>query len=239
MQWNLHEPLPGQFDFSGRLDVEAFVEMAHSLGLLVILRPGPYICGERDGGGLPFWLYELYPGIKLRSSDPDFLRRVDTWWDELLPRMRPLLYTNGGPVVMAQLENEYGSYAAATGHCDRDYMRHLGQQLRRHLGEGVLLYTTDGDSEGLLKCGKTEGAYATVDFGPGVDPKRAFELQRTVEPRGPLVNSEYYPGNFNLNYGIFNKKYSLGKNVAFFLKKKCCLKSEKYGKQSCYAIKIV
>ncbi len=68
-------------------------------------------------------------------------------------------------------------------------------QARKHLGSDLVLYTTDGNSQQLLRCGKTAGAYATVDFGPGVDAEKAFHLQRLVEPRGPLVNSEYYPGN--------------------------------------------
>ncbi len=86
MEWNHHEPLPGRYDFSGRKDVFAFLDAAHGLGLLAIVRAGPYICGERDGGGLPFWLKKLHPDIRLRTSDDNFLSRVDLWWEQLLPR---------------------------------------------------------------------------------------------------------------------------------------------------------
>jgi hypothetical protein len=85
-------------------------------------RGGPYICGERSGGGLPFWLYANDPEIKLRSSDATYLKYVGLWWDHLLPKLRPYLYENGGPIIMFQLENEYGSYGMQTGFCDVKYM---------------------------------------------------------------------------------------------------------------------
>jgi len=116
----LHEKSPGKYDFSDRLDVESYIRLAHQLGMLVILRPGPYICAERDGGGLPFWLYAQHPDIKVRSSDRRYLAAVQRWWSTLLPKIRPLLYSNGGPVVMVQLENEYGSFG-----CDIEYMTFL------------------------------------------------------------------------------------------------------------------
>ena len=73
------------------------------VGLYVLLRPGPYICAERDGGGLPFWLYQDHPDIVLRSSDPNYLAAVDRWWNVLLPRMKPLLYQNGGNIILVQV----------------------------------------------------------------------------------------------------------------------------------------
>jgi beta-galactosidase GanA len=74
-----------------------------TVGLYVLIRPGPYICAERDGGGLPFWLYRDHPDIKLRSSDPNFLTAVGSWWNVLLPIMKPLLYQNGGPIILVQV----------------------------------------------------------------------------------------------------------------------------------------
>ncbi len=88
-------------------------------------RPGPYICAERDGGGLPYWLYAIHPDISLRSADPRFLIRVEAWWGRLLPILRERLYENGGNVIMVQLENEYGSYGLQTGYCDIEYMNAL------------------------------------------------------------------------------------------------------------------
>ncbi|XP_045292650.1 beta-galactosidase isoform X1 [Leopardus geoffroyi] len=187
--WNFHEPQPGQYQFSGEHDVEYFLKLAHELGLLVILRPGPYICAEWDMGGLPAWLL-LKESIILRSSDPDYLAAVDKWLGVLLPKMKPLLYQNGGPIITVQVENEYGSYFT----CDYDYLRFLQRRFRDHLGGDALLFTTDGAHEKFLQCGALQGIYATVDFGPDANITAAFQIQRKSEPRGPLVNSEFYTG---------------------------------------------
>lgn len=187
--WNFHELRPGQYQFSGDHDVEQFLQLAHELGLLVILRPGPYICAEWDMGGLPAWLLEK-ESIVLRSSDPDYLAAVDKWLGVLLPKMKPLLYQNGGPIITVQVENEYGSYFS----CDYDYLRFLQKRFRYYLGDSVLLFTTDGAHKKFLQCGALQGLYATVDFGVGNNITDAFQIQRNSEPRGPLVNSEFYTG---------------------------------------------
>ncbi|XP_034044705.1 beta-galactosidase [Thalassophryne amazonica] len=187
--WNYHEKIPGQYNFSGDRDLEYFLQLAHDIGLLVILRPGPYICAEWDMGGLPAWLLNK-KDIVLRSSDPDYLGAVDKWMGKLLPMMRPFLYQSGGPIITVQVENEYGSYFA----CDYNYMRHLKNLFRSHLGEEVVLFTTDGPKVHFLQCGSIQGLYATVDFGPGSNMTAAFDVQRQAEPHGPLVNSEFYVG---------------------------------------------
>ncbi|XP_008409997.1 beta-galactosidase [Poecilia reticulata] len=187
--WNYHEETPGQYNFSGDRDVEYFLKLAQDIGLLVILRPGPYICGEWDMGGLPAWLLNK-KNIVLRSSDPDYIAAVDKWMGKLLPMMKPYLYQNGGPIITVQVENEYGSYFT----CDYDYMRHLTKLFRAQLGDEVVLFTTDGAGVNYLKCGSIQGLYATVDFGPGANITAAFAAQRHAEPYGPLVNSEFYTG---------------------------------------------
>lgn len=187
--WNYHEESPGQYSFSGDRDLQHFLQLAQDIGFLVILRPGPYICGEWEMGGLPAWLLSK-KNIVLRSSDKDYLSAVDTWMGKLLPMIKPFLYQNGGPIITVQVENEYGSYFA----CDYNYLRHLIQLFRSYLGEEVVLFTTDGAGVGYLKCGSIQGLYATVDFGPGSNVTAAFEAQRYAEPHGPLVNSEFYTG---------------------------------------------
>nr|XP_025978703.1 beta-galactosidase-1-like protein isoform X2 [Dromaius novaehollandiae] len=187
--WNYHEPLPGLYDFAGDRDMEAFLDLTAELGLLVILRPGPYICAEWEMGGLPAWLL-WKPDIVLRSSDPDYLAAVDSWLHVLLPKIKPRLYQNGGNIISVQVENEYGSYYA----CDYNYLRHLLGTFRALLGHDVLLFTTDGTQADELRCGTLQGLYATVDFGPGSNITEAFGAQRRVQPKGPLVNSEYYTG---------------------------------------------
>ncbi|XP_031696203.1 beta-galactosidase-like [Anarrhichthys ocellatus] len=187
--WSYHEEFPDRYDFSGDKDLEYFLQLAQDIGLVVILRAGPYICAEWDMGGLPAWLLKK-KDIVLRSSDPDYIKAVDKWMGKLLPMMKPFLYQNGGPIITVQVENEYGSYFA----CDYNYMRHLTQLFRSHLGEEVVLFTTDGAGLSYLKCGSIQGLYATVDFGPGENVNAAFAAQRHAEPHGPLVNSELYTG---------------------------------------------
>ncbi|XP_045337295.1 beta-galactosidase-1-like protein isoform X3 [Leopardus geoffroyi] len=185
--WNYHEPEPGVYNFNGSRDLTAFLNEASIADLLVILRPGPYICAEWEMGGLPAWLLQK-PEIQLRTSDPDFLAAVDSWFKVLLPKLYPWLYHNGGNIISIQVENEYGSYKA----CDFTYMRHLAGLFRALLGDRILLFTTDGP-EGL-KCGSLQGLYTTVDFGPADNMTEIFALLRKYEPHGPLVNSEYYTG---------------------------------------------
>ena len=187
--WNYHEDQPGIYDFQGERDLPMFIRIAQEVGLLVILRAGPYMCGEWEMGGFPAWLLRD-SSIKLRTSDKTYLSYVDKWLGILLPKMKPLLYENGGPIITVQVENEYGSYPA----CDAAYMTHLRDKFRDYLGPNVVLFTTDGASDGFLKCGHTQGLYATVDFGPGGNPMDHFKAQRDYEPKGPLVNSEYYTG---------------------------------------------
>lgn len=190
VDWSQHEPQPGQYDFSGMLDLVSYIKLAQINQLYVIFRAGPYICAEREMGGLPYWLLREQPNITLRTSNPIYMNYVDKWMDKLLPMIKPLLYANGGPILSVQVENEYGSYYA----CDWDYMNHLRDLFRSYLGKETVLFTTDGNEDYFLKCGKVQGLYATIDFGPGASVNYSFHVQRNHEPRGPMVNSEYYTG---------------------------------------------
>ncbi|KAM9305711.1 beta-galactosidase-1-like protein [Gastrophryne carolinensis] len=187
--WNYHEPQPGMFNFDGDRDLDHFLNLTAEVGLLVILRPGPYICAEWDMGGLPAWLLNK-KDISLRTSDPDYLNAVDSWLSVLLPKIHPRLYCNGGNIISVQVENEYGSFYA----CDYSYLRHLLTVFRLYLGDDVVLFTTDGNTKAELKCGTLQGLHATVDFGPADNATEAFAALRRVQPGGPLVNSEYYTG---------------------------------------------
>lgn len=195
VEWNSHEPEPGKFQFEGNQDLEHFLELAHKWGLLVILRPGPFIDAERDFGGLPFWLLQKNKQIKLRTKDPSFMKPVRSWFQVLFQRMKKHLYHNGGPIIMVQVENEYGSYGQQIGKCDTEYISQLRDLTREHLGQEVLLFATDGGgSIDSIRCSKVPGVYSTVDFGPTEDFKDRFYHQRLFEPHGPLVNSEFYTG---------------------------------------------
>ncbi|XP_021716454.1 beta-galactosidase 17-like isoform X1 [Chenopodium quinoa] len=191
--WNLHEPSPGDLKFNGIADIVSFLKLCQKLGFFVMLRPGPYICAEWDLGGFPAWLLATEPTLRLRSSDPMYLELVDKWWGILLPVVAPLLYGNGGPIIMVQIENEYGSYAD-----DKAYLHHLVKLARRHLGDDIILYTTDGGTRVTLKKGTILGdnVYSAVDFTTGDQPWPIFKLQKEFNAPGksPPLSSEFYTG---------------------------------------------
>lgn len=191
--WNLHEPRPGRLNFNGSADLVSFLQMAQDLDLMVMLRIGPYICGEWDLGGLPSWLLEFEPSVKLRSSEEQYIAQVRNWWEILLPMVAPKLFSAGGPVIMVQIENEYGSYGS-----DKLYLQLLQIQARLHLGDDVILYTTDGAAtENLGKGSLPEnGVFAAIDFATGSDPAAAFALQKRYNRQGmsPPLSAEFYTG---------------------------------------------
>ncbi|KAK9816677.1 hypothetical protein WJX72_003581 [[Myrmecia] bisecta] len=193
--WNLHEPYMGEYRWSGFADLEGFLRIAQETGLLVILRPGPYICAEMDWGGLPSWLASSAiaggRSMKLRSSDPVYLAHVDRWWSVLLPKMAQYMYYNGGPIVMVQVENEYGFFGP-----DPDYIRHLAALAKSALGDEAVIFTTDPPS--IIANGTLAGdqVYSVVDFPPGTNVSWAFQAQASFNPKGqsPPYCSEFYTG---------------------------------------------
>ena len=126
--WNYHEPKPGQFQFEGMADIVHFIKTAADLDLFVIVRPSPYICAEWEFGGLPSWLL-AEPDMRLRCYNEKFLSRVDAYYDVLMPKLKPLLSTNGGPIIAMQIENEYGSYGNDSRYLD--YIKQ-GMVIARH-----------------------------------------------------------------------------------------------------------
>lgn len=191
--WNLHEPKQGHLVFEGIADIISFIELCKELDMLVLLRAGPYICGEWDFGGFPAWLLAEEPVIKLRSSDPTFLDLVEKWWGILLPKVSPLLYSNGGPIIMVQIENEFGSYGD-----DKAYLHYLVKLARGNLGDDIILYTTDGGTRETLEKGTIRGdaVFSAVDFSTGDDPWLAFKLQKEFNAPGksPPLSTEFYTG---------------------------------------------
>jgi len=185
--WNVHEPREGQFNFKGMADIAEFVRIAEREGLYVIVRPSPYICAEWEFGGLPAWL--LKEDMRLRCSDPRFLEKVSAYYDALLPQLKPLLATAGGPIIAVQIENEYGSYGN-----DQAYLQALRGMLVER-GIDVLLFTSDGPGDDMLQGGMADGVLATVNFGSR--PKEAFDKLKQYQSDAPLMCMEYWNGWFD------------------------------------------
>uniref|UniRef100_A0A5F4WMY6 Beta-galactosidase n=1 Tax=Callithrix jacchus TaxID=9483 RepID=A0A5F4WMY6_CALJA len=186
--WNLHEPERGKFDFSGNLDLEAFILMASEIGLWVILRPGPYICSEIDLGGLPSWLLQD-PGMRLRTTYKGFTEAVDLYFDHLMSRVVPLQYKRGGPIIAVQVENEYGSYNK-----DPAYMPYVKKALEDR-GIVELLLTSD-NKDGLSK-GIVHGVLATINLQSTHELQLLTTFLFNVQGTQPKMVMEYWTGWFD------------------------------------------
>ena len=185
--WNVHEPRKGEFVFDGVADVAGFVKLAQELGLYVILRPSPYICAEWEFGGLPAWL--LKEDISVRSASEAFLRHVREYYQVLLPSLKPLQITEGGNVILMQVENEYGHFADDTA-----YMEAM-RDLLLEGGITVPLITSDDPREESLRGGRVKGALATGNFGSHT--KERFEILKKFTEGGPLMCAEFWVGWFD------------------------------------------
>ena len=183
--WNYHESTPGKFDFkTGNHDIASFIKLCQQEGLWVLLRPGPYVCAEWDLGGLPPYLLKI-PDIKLRCMDPRYMAAVKTYVDRLAKEVAPLQCSKGGPILMVQVENEYGSYGN-----DKEYL----ETLRKFWiagGINVPFYTADGATPFMLDAGHIAGAAIGLDSGGN---EGDFEQARKHDPTVPSFSSETYPG---------------------------------------------
>lgn len=187
--WNVHEPTPDSFDFTGQNDLREFVSLCDSNGMKVILRPGPYVCAEWEMGGLPWWLLRK-KDIRLRESDPYFLERVDKFQNAVAAQVGDMTIADGGPIIMVQVENEYGSYGT-----DKEYVGCVRDMLRRNFGEKVTLFQCDWSSN-FLNNGLDDLIW-TMNFGTGADIDQQFALLKNVRPHSPLMCSEFWSGWFD------------------------------------------
>jgi beta-galactosidase len=193
--WNAHSKTRGTFDTEGGLDLDRFLGLVGEAGMHAIVRPGPYICAEWDGGGLPAWLLRT-PGVGLRSSEPRYLEAVTEYLEAALAVVAPRQIDNGGPVILLQVENEYGAYGD-----DADYLRSLTDIYRRN-DITVPLTTVDQPRGGMLERGSLPDLLATGSFGSRVDERLA--TLRAHQPRGPLMCSEFWCGWFDHWGGFHN-----------------------------------
>ncbi len=177
--WNVHEPEEGQFDFTGQADVAHFLDLIAEAGLYAVVRPGPYICAEWDGGGFPSWLYNK-AGLETRTLNPIYLRCVESYWNRLLPIFASRQITRGGNIILCQIENEL-NLGGTQGRAQERYMDALIAIARRN-GIDVPLITCEGQIDGAIECIN------------GHRPADRFADYRRRQPDKPLHSTEFWPG---------------------------------------------
>ncbi len=187
--WNIHEQKEGEFDFTGNNDIAEFCRLAKKNGMYVIVRPGPYVCAEWEMGGLPWWLLKK-KDIKLREQDPYFMERVDKFEEKVAEQLAPLTIQNGGPIIMVQVENEYGSYGE-----DKAYVSAIRDIVRKHFGQKISLFQCDWASN-FEKNGLDDMIW-TMNFGTGANIQDQFRRLKQLRPDSPLMCSEFWSGWFD------------------------------------------
>nr|WP_254795060.1 beta-galactosidase [Xylanibacter ruminicola] len=187
--WNIHEQREGQFDFSDNNDVAEFCRLAQKNGMYVIVRPGPYVCAEWEMGGLPWWLLKK-KDIRLREQDPYFMERVKIFEKKVGEQLAPLTIQNGGPIIMVQVENEYGSYGE-----DKPYISEIRDCLRSIYGDKLTLFQCDWSSN-FEKNGLDDLVW-TMNFGTGANIDHEFARLKKLRPNAPLMCSEFWSGWFD------------------------------------------
>ena len=187
--WNIHEQREGQFDFTGQNDVAEFCRLAQKNGMYVIVRPGPYVCAEWEMGGLPWWLLKK-KDIKLRERDPYFMERVKIFEEKVGEQLAPLTIQNGGPIIMIQVENEYGSYGE-----DKPYVSEIRDCLREIYGKELALFQCDWSSN-FEKNGLDDLTW-TMNFGTGANIDQQFRRLGELRPNAPKMCSEFWSGWFD------------------------------------------
>ncbi|TCN27497.1 glycoside hydrolase family 35 protein [Mesobacillus foraminis] len=186
--WNLHEPREGEYNFEGIPNVTEFIQTAQKLDLMVFVRPSPYICAEWEFGGLPSWLLKD-ANIKLRCYYEPYLEKIRAYYNVLLPKLKPFLCTENGPIIAMQIENEYGSFGN-----DTRYLEYIKDLFVEH-GIDVLLFTSDGPADHMLQGGMVPGILETVNFGSAA--KEAFNSLRRYQPDEPIMCMEFWNGWFD------------------------------------------
>ena len=187
--WNIHEQREGEFDFTGNNDVAEFCRLAQKNGMYVIVRPGPYVCAEWEMGGLPWWLLKK-KDIRLRERDPYFMERVKIFEEKVGEQLKPLTIQNGGPIIMIQVENEYGSYGE-----DKPYVSEIRDCLRSIYGKELSLFQCDWSSN-FEKNGLDDLTW-TMNFGTGANINDQFRRLGELRPNAPKMCSEFWSGWFD------------------------------------------
>lgn len=191
--WNFHEPEPGKWDFTGDKNLAEYIRIAGEENMMVILRPGPYVCAEWEFGGYPWWLQNI-KGMEIRRDNPEFLARTKSYLERLYKEVGNLQCTKGGPIIMVQCENEFGSYVAQRKDIPLAEHQAYNAKIKQQLidaGFNIPMFTSDGSW--LFEGGATPGALPTANGENDIDNLKKV-VNQYHDGKGPYMVAEFYPG---------------------------------------------
>lgn len=191
--WNWHETEPGKWDFEGDKNLAEYIKIAGEEDMMVILRPGPYVCAEWEFGGYPWWLQNI-EGMEIRRDNEHFLKYTKLYIERLFKEVGHLQCTNGGPIIMVQCENEFGSYVSQRKDIPLEEHRAYNAKIKQQLadaGFNVPLFTSDGSW--LFEGGSTPGALPTANGENNIENLKKV-VNEYHDGKGPYMVAEFYPG---------------------------------------------
>ncbi|CAI0392217.1 unnamed protein product [Linum tenue] len=220
--WNGHEPNPGQYYFEGNYDLVKFIKLVKDAGLYVHLRIGPYVCAEWNFGGFPVWL-KYIPGISFRTDNQPFKAQMQKFTTKIVNMMKAerLFENQGGPIILSQIENEYGPMEYELGSAGKAYTK-WAADMALDLGTGVPWVMCKQDDAPDPIINSCNGFYCDyfspnknykpkmwteawtgwfTEFG-GAVPHRpaedmAFGVARFIQKGGSFINYYMYHGGTN------------------------------------------
>ena len=189
--WNYHEVEPGVWDFTGEKDVAAFLRLAREENLYVVARPGPYICSEWDGGGIPIWVHMQSDAV--RQYDETYLAMFRQWMDRILPIIREHQLGHEGSIVLLQLENELDLFPCRHA---RRYMEAIRDMADAYGIEVPYVACVAGKGDVDAATGSVERINPAFNIyppfsEPTVEEKMEIIQKEILMPRGlPLLATE-------------------------------------------------
>lgn len=194
--WNYHHPSPNVWDFkTGNHNLKKFIQLAQQEGLYVILRPGPYVCAEWDFGGFPWW-FSTVKGMQIRTDNQPFLDSCKIYFQKLHEQIKGLHITEGGNIILTQVENEFGSYVMQQKNISFEQHKKYAVAIKTLLEETGFkkpFYTADGNGKAYLDGGAIKDVFPGINGEDNVDSLKKY-VKEYNNGTGPYFIAEFYPG---------------------------------------------
>lgn len=208
--WNFHENKKGDFDFAGEKDVRYFLQLLKKHSMYVVARPGPYICSEWNGGGIPARILAS-DELSIRTNDKRYLAEVDEWYNAIMPILARYEVGREGSVICVQIENELDFFDCFDV---EGYISHLRDNAR-HNGITVPLVACAGQGS-LERCGGlVDGVLGTYNFYPSFDNRdfdlNCYKYKSALENKdNPLLVTETHRDHYLLKRELLSGAKLLG-----------------------------